>query len=99
VHSPLCRHPGQNIAALPPRPHHPANQPPTGFRRSNVVLKILQGKCRNLAQEVSGGAIFLILTLGLNSFGIVVEIGATARQFGLTVITHDIKHFSEMPGV
>ena len=40
----------------------------------------------------------------LTSKGIVVGdfdilIGVTARQFGLTVVTHNIKHFSQMPGV
>ena len=28
-----------------------------------------------------------------------IIIGATARRFGLTVVTHNIKHFSLMPGV
>lgn len=28
-----------------------------------------------------------------------IIIGATARQFGLTVVTHNIKHFEKMPGV
>lgn len=26
-------------------------------------------------------------------------IGVTARHYGLTVVTHNIKHFSKMPGV
>ena len=28
-----------------------------------------------------------------------IIIGATARQWGLTVVTHNIKHFEKMPGV
>ena len=28
-----------------------------------------------------------------------IIIGATARQLGLTVVTHNIKHFEKMPGV
>ena len=28
-----------------------------------------------------------------------IIIGVTARQYGLTVVTHNIKHFEKMPGV
>ena len=28
-----------------------------------------------------------------------IIIGATARRFGLTVVTHNLKHFSQMPGI
>lgn len=40
----------------------------------------------------------------LTSQGLVVAdfdilIGVTARQYGLTVVTHNIKHFEKMPGV
>lgn len=40
----------------------------------------------------------------LTSKGVVVSdfdilIGVTARQFDLTVVTHNTKHFSQMPGV
>ena len=28
-----------------------------------------------------------------------IIIGATARRYGLTVVTHNIKHFEKMPGV
>ena len=35
--------------------------------------------------------------LAVGDFDIII--GATARRFDLTVVTHNIKHFSEMPGV
>jgi len=28
-----------------------------------------------------------------------IIIGATARRFGLTVVTHNLKHFSQIPGI
>ncbi len=28
-----------------------------------------------------------------------IIIGVTARRFGLTVVTHNTKHFSKMPGI
>ena len=35
--------------------------------------------------------------LSVGDFDIII--GATARRFGLTVVTHNVKHFSKMPGV
>lgn len=40
----------------------------------------------------------------LTSQGIIIGdfdimIGVTARQYGLTVVTHNIKHFEKMPGI
>jgi len=40
-----------------------------------------------------------LVSKGLAAGDFDIIIGATARRFGLTVVTHNIKHFSNMPDV
>ena len=61
-------------------------------RRSGVGVHISQlPKDQIFASEVS------IAELSAGDFDILIAV--TARHYGLTVVTHNIKHFGQMPGV
>ena len=58
------------------------------------VLPIVDGWYNDYA-EIRQSIVSKGYTVG--DFDIII--GATARRLGLTVVTHNIKHFSLMPGV
>lgn len=58
------------------------------------VLPIIEGWASDYA-EIRHALVSQGLTVG----DLDILIGVTARHYGLTVVTHNVKHFSKMPGV
>ena len=67
---------------------------PKEIEESFTVLPIIEGWARSYA-EIRQALACRGLTVG----DLDILIAVTARHYGLTVVTHNMKHFGKMPGI